>query len=118
MGFVGFGRYQKAGGVLIETMHDARPFDPTDARQARAAVGDQCIDQRAGSMAGSRMNHQAAGLVDDDDRIVFIDDVEWNLLPRRRGWLGWRQGYGDDVAGFDDGRGIADRALSNHYMAG
>src|SRR5689334_2216348 len=70
MGFIGFGRHQKAGGVLVESMHDAWPFDAADARQARTTVRDQCIDQRAGSVAGRRMDDQAARLVDDDNRVI------------------------------------------------
>ena len=68
MGLVGLGHDHQAGGVLVEPVHDARPLDPADAGQARAAMGDQRVDQRAGGVAGGRMHHQALRLVDDDDR--------------------------------------------------
>ena len=45
-----------------------------------AAMGDQRIDQRAGRVAGAGMDHEPGRLVDDDERVVLIDDVEGNGL--------------------------------------
>jgi len=39
-------------------------------------MGDQRVDQRARGMTGSRVDDKASRLVDDDDRIVFVDDIE------------------------------------------
>ena len=53
--------------------------------QAGAAMGDQRIDQRAGLVAGGRVHHQPARLVDDDDVVVLVDDIERDILARGLG---------------------------------
>ena len=73
-------------------------------------MGDQRVDQRAGPVAGGGMDHQPARLVDDDDRIVLVDDIERDRLRLRLGVLGRRQIERDRVAGVDVVAGIADRA--------
>jgi hypothetical protein len=54
--------HHQAGGVLIEAMDDTG-LD-RHARQASAAVGDQRIDQRAGGVAGGRVDDQASAVND------------------------------------------------------
>ena len=88
MRLVGLGDDQQPARVLVEAMHDAGPRHAADAGEAGAAMGDQRVDQRAGGVAGARMHHEAGRLVDDDERVVLIDDVERNGLARaarRRG---------------------------------
>ena len=75
--------HHQPGGVLVEPMHDARPPDAADPGKARAAMGDQRIDQRAGFMAGGGMHDESLGLVDDDDVVILIDDIERDILSRR-----------------------------------
>ena len=60
------GDHHQAGGVLVEPMHDAGPPHAADAGQARAAMGDQRVDQRAGLVACRGMHDKARRLVDDD----------------------------------------------------
>ena len=48
------GHHHQPGGVLVEPVHDAGPLDAADAGKARAAMGDQRVDQRAGLVAGGR----------------------------------------------------------------
>ena len=50
--------------------------------EARVVFQVPChgVDERAVEVAGSRVHHHAGGLVDDHQRIVFIDDVERNVL--------------------------------------
>ena len=85
VGGVGLGHHHQAGGVLVEPVHDARPLDAADAGQAVAAMGDQRVDQRALGVAGGRMHHQALRLVDDDERVVLVDDIERDRLARGLG---------------------------------
>src|SRR6478752_5755816 len=54
VGLVGLGHDHQACRVLIQTMDDAWPPDPADARQACAAVGDECVDERSRRVARSR----------------------------------------------------------------
>ena len=60
------------------------PPDPADARQARAAMADQRIDQRAGGMARRRMDDEPRGLVDDDEVLVLVDDGQRDVLADQR----------------------------------
>ena len=90
MGLVVFGHDHQASGVLVEAVDDTRSLDAADAGQARAAMGDQRVDQCAGGVAGGRVNDKALRLVDHDDRVVFVNDVERNGLALRRG--GFRRG--------------------------
>ena len=117
MGDVGLGDHHQAGGVLVEPVHDAGPFDAADAGQAVAAMGDQRIDQRARGVAGGRMHHQAFRFVDHDQRVVFVDDRERDRLARGLGLLGRRQRHRDGIAGIDVCRGIADRARLDRHLA-
>ena len=50
--------YQPAG-FLVEPVHDARPFDAADTRQAVAAMGDQGVDQGAGPVARGGVHDEA-----------------------------------------------------------
>ena len=118
VGAVVLGHHHQAGGVLVEPVHDAGPLDAADARQAVAAMGDQRVDQRAGGVAGGRMHHQALRLVDHDERVVLVDDVERDRLGRRLGRFRLRQRDGNDIAGIDLGRRIADCARRDRDLTG
>jgi hypothetical protein len=39
---------------------------------------EQTMDQGSGGMSGSRMDHQAGGLVHNQNGIVFMDNLECN----------------------------------------
>ena len=80
---VGLGDDHQPGGVLVEPVDDARPLHPADARQRRAAMADQRIDQRAVGMARRGMDDEAGGLVDDDEVLVLEHDVERDVLAPR-----------------------------------
>ncbi len=105
---VGLGHHQEAGRFLVEPVHDAGPPHPADARQARAAMGDQRIDQRAGLVSGGGMHDQAFGLVDDDDVVILVDDIERDILARRLGGDRFRHVDCDRIAGGDMISGVAD----------
>ncbi len=103
------GHHHQAGGVLVEPVHDAGAPLAADAGETVAAMRDQRIDQRAGPMSGGGMNHEIAGLVDDDDVAVFMDDVKRDRLGLRRGRFGGRDIHGQCSAGIDAVARIADR---------
>ena len=44
----------------------------------------QRAGQRAPVVAFSGMHDQTGGLVEDDDRVVLMDDIERNVLRRQR----------------------------------
>src|SRR6185369_12004876 len=53
MGLVGLGNDEKAARVLVEAMHDARARHAANAREARAAMGNEGVDQGAVDIAGA-----------------------------------------------------------------
>ena len=107
MGGVGLGDDEQAGRVLVEPVDDAGPLDPADPRQARAAMADQRVDQRAVGVARRRMDDEARRLVDDDEMVVLVDDVERDVLPDERRILRRRRLEGDPRALGEPRRRIA-----------
>ena len=70
------GSHQEAGGVFVQTMHQA------SARHV-GEFGPSCqqaVHQSAAGVAGARMDHQAGWFVHDDHALVCIDNGEIQLL--------------------------------------
>ena len=70
-------------------MDDSRPRDAADARQLPCAMMKQRIDQRPVEIACGRVHHEACGLVDDQQMLVFEHDRQRDVLRlvvRRRGF--------------------------------
>ncbi len=81
-------------------------------------MGDQRIDQRAGLMACGGMDHQAFGLVDDDDVVILIDDIERDIFARWFGGDRFRHVDCDRIAGGDMISGVADGGAFDADLAG
>ena len=81
--------------VLVEAVHDARARQ----RGQRGRVMQQRVLQRAVAVAGARMHDEAGGLVEDEERVVLVDDRERDRLC---GHAGVRRGRH-----FDDGHRFA-----------
>ncbi len=114
---VGFRYHHHAGRILVEPVHDSRPFHPADAREAVPTVRDQCIDQCAGAVSGGRMHHQPLRLVDHDQRIVLVEDVQRDVLALwLRGLIRWHN-QANLVPGVDAVAGIKDRAAIDRHRA-
>ena len=107
---VGLGDDQKAGRVLVEPVDDARPPDPADAGEARAAMADQRIDQGAIGMARRRMDDEPGRLVDHDQMLVLVDDIKRHVLAEERRFLRLRRLEGDRCAFGEPHRRIARHA--------
>ena len=82
LGFVVLGYYQQAAGVFVDAVHQ-------DAHTVVAVVvgglGDaevECegVDQGAFVVAVAGVDHHAGGLVDDEQVVVFVDNVERDVL--------------------------------------
>jgi len=76
LGLNGLGHHHQAGRVLVQAVYDAAARDIDDVRH----MVQQSIEQSAISVPGRRVNHQACGFVDDQDVVVFIDDVQLDVL--------------------------------------
>src|SRR5580692_622762 len=77
---VRLGDDEKSRRVLVEPVHDPGPLDPADTRQARSAMSDEGVHQRAGRMAWRRMDDEPSWLVDDDQMLVLVDDGKLDVL--------------------------------------
>src|SRR5262249_36760737 len=116
MGLVGLGHNEETARVLVEAMHNAWPRHAADARQARSAMGDKRVHERAVGIAGAGMHDETRGLVDDDDRLVLVDDVERNFLRFRLGARRCRHADLEAVARFDRIFHVLYGRAAEHYV--
>ena len=72
----GLRHHHQTGSVFIQTVHDARARDIRDRR----IVMEKCVKYRTVRVSCARMNYQVARLVDHQNVIIFIDDVQWDIL--------------------------------------
>ena len=87
-------RDHNARGILVEAVHDAGTQRAVDAGEI-LTVPEQRIDQRSRIDARSRVNHHAAGLVDDDDVRILIEHVKRDVLCTNLHLFGGRQRIDD-----------------------
>ena len=77
---IGLGDDQQPRCILVDAMDDPRPRDAADARQPPGAMVEQRIDHRAIVIARRRMDDQPRRLVDDQQRVIFMNDGQRNIL--------------------------------------
>ena len=82
MGGVIFADDDTAGGILVDPVDYARPEYAVDSGKAVAAVKKNGIDKSAGIMSCSRMDDHILWLIDDQNIIVFIEDIQRNVLGK------------------------------------
>ena len=112
---LGLGCDHHARRILVEPVHDAGAPDPADALEARPAMVDERIDQRARPRARGRVHDHADGLVDDDESVVLIEHVERDILAFGLGVFRLGCNEGDCLAGLDAVFGLArHRAVDAH----
>ena len=68
---------ETAACFLIKPVNDTRPFFSADTRQCRAVV-QQRVDQSVFAVTRAGMNGQACRFVDDDQIVVFEQNLQWN----------------------------------------
>ena len=78
--FQRLGDNHQAARILVEAVHDAGARDVVQLRQ----VVQQGVEQGAAPVAVARMDDESGRLVEDEQRLVLIDDIERNVLGRRR----------------------------------
>ena len=93
---------KEAGGVFVNAVNKAY-LGIVDVKSGIVLEmpGDG-IDQSAGIVAHSWVYYESGGLVDDDDVLVFVDNVEWDILGLNLGLIGRVfEPYGDAVKWLD-----------------
>ena len=79
MRLIVFGHDEASTRIFIEPVDDAWPCFASDSGQGGAMV-KQSVNERVFGVAGSRMNNKAGRLVQDDEVIVFEQDVERDVF--------------------------------------
>ncbi len=101
----GLGHHHQTGGVLVQAVDDAGTRYVDDIRH----MVQQCVEQGAIGVARSRVDHQPGRLVDHQDVVIFIDDIQLDVLgqPLALGFLlgleGQQRAAIDDIARTQDG---------------
>lgn len=122
VGFVGFGDDDAAAGVHVEAMDDARPRDAGDAAELALAMMEEGVHKRPPVVAGRGVDNEARGFVDDNDVLVFEEDVERDVFGLGAGGNRFGPMDFDDIpsAGgmgrFDDSAVHADVPLLDHAL--
>src|SRR4029453_14106627 len=93
------------------------PRDAADARQSAGAVVQKRVDKRPFAISGGWMDHQAGGLVDDQQMIVLKHDRQWNVLRLVMCRLGFGNGERIVLAAADFCGGVTDSLASGHQRA-
>jgi hypothetical protein len=65
-------------------------------------------------MPRGRVYDEACRLIEDHEIGVFIEDLERDRFRREGGWLGWRDGQPDPLAGEDGGAGLQATAFDQY----
>ena len=80
MGIIIFTHNNAACGILVDPVYDARTQDAVDTGQGSFTVIHDGIDECTCIVPGSGMDDHALGLVDDEDILIFIQDIQRNIL--------------------------------------
>lgn len=106
MGVVGFCHYDAAGGVLIESVYDARTFHSADSCELTLAVMKEGVDESAIRIPSRRVDDHAVGFVKDYEVVIFVDDFKREFLGDQveRFWL-WNID-GNFISGLQGGFGF------------
>ena len=102
---VRLGDDDRAAGVAVEAMDDARPPFAADVEDAGAAVEDG-VDEGAVGVAGGGVDDEARGLVDDEDRVVLEEHGEGDVLGDERHGRGGLGAQDVGLAGRDPAPGL------------
>ena len=98
---ISFGRHHNAACVLVEPMDNARALFPANAGQRIAAMGDERVDERCLTIAGSRMHHHAGRFVQHDELVVFVQNIQRDVFTVNGRFYGRRHGELNFVIQFD-----------------
>src|SRR5260370_320500 len=79
MSAFGLSRYQQTRGAFVQTMHNPWPSRPRGVRQLCEMIGES-VCEGPGVSSGGGVNHHARRLIDDDQIVIFKDNVEGNVF--------------------------------------
>jgi hypothetical protein len=109
MGGIGFRHNQKAAGILINPVNDARSFGPADPGKIAVEMMEQRVYERTPWRSRGRVDDHSRGFINDDQVIVFEHNRQGNVFWRdvNLDSLGYRDlenvRFRDARFGVDDG---------------
>lgn len=80
---------ETAACFLIKPVNDTWPFFSADTRPCRAVV-QQRVDQSVFAVTRARMDCQARWFIDDDEVVVFVEDLQRNRFGCSFDFFRWR----------------------------
>ena len=89
MGRVGLGDDQQTRRILVDAVDNAGARHPADPGQAAGAVVEESVDQRPIEIARSRVDNKASWFVDNEQMIIFEDNIEGDVLRCGRSGCGF-----------------------------
>ncbi len=92
MGALVLCQQDQAGGLFVQAMDDARPLLAADPLNIRL-ITQHGIHERPGSVSRGRMHHHASRFIDNDQVLIFEDDIEGDILRDQAHRRGWRDSY-------------------------
>lgn len=96
MNLIVFGNQNYTGRIAIQTMYDAGSMTAGDIAE-RIEVKLQRTRQRALGVASPRMHDHIRLLVDHDDCVIFVQDIQRQILRDDVRFLGVRQLNPDSI---------------------
>src|SRR6267143_4664105 len=81
------GNDHESGSVFVQAMDDAGANVACASREFLEVIS-QGVGERSRVNTGGRMDHETRGLVNQDQEIVFKDDIQRDVFGRKtsRGW--------------------------------
>jgi len=83
-----FSHHQHTGCILVESVHNPRPQRTSDTFELRTVI-KKSIHQCAAVMPRRRVDHQPGLFINNDNIIVFMQDLDGNWL-----WFEWDRRWG------------------------
>ena len=77
---IALGGHQEPARLLVDPVHDPRTLLAPHARQALAAMVDQCIHERPPRRSGRGMDNHARRFIDNDQIVILIKHLERDLF--------------------------------------
>src|SRR2546423_598554 len=105
VGAVTFGHDEQSGCLLVEAMDHAGPLRVTLLCQT-AAPPQQRIHQRAAPVSGCRVDDHSSWLVHHQQRIVLVDEADWDILAGNDALFDLRDLDPDDITFFQPIAGL------------
>ena len=87
-------------------MYNAGTFYSANTGKVALAVVEKGIHESAVGIPRRGVNHEACGFVDDDEILIFVEDIEGNVLRNNLGGLGLWKADRDVVTRVDGGFGL------------